>query len=1145
MSDPGAFSERVGPDFSATDTATWPAELLARRRWTGRTAASKRGFAPWADRDADLSCSKDHCRDHRSDGDGPVSETLAAARDDCAACRAHRDGTTTAECGHDARFKWSYDVNLVDGETVGLAEDDPRLAGRMYVQRGGDETLFGDWDNVRCPETGAVHPVARALCVHLGPTYTSLSSSASGFHTPFAYEGDLPGGRSTAKLQLDSESWGANDDPPVLELYTGTKLFGLTGRHVAGTPETVEPVAEDVLAAVLEAHGFAATDDAEQATTATERTFDADQYEPTATASDETTTDVRDVFAALERLDARDVAEATIVHRWNDGANTSAGERAFVPTWGPNANGTANIVNRDRWQDTGAGGYGGPAVMASIALGDTDPATVMGRVTGRAWWRAVEHLRSLGFDIPECVRTDGGTATAEVGGPADVALLPDLPRARRWGDLQPDRREDDGLTLDAVRERTQTALASAVQRGDRVVLDAPPSAGKSYSVVAAAAETGKPVTVLVQRGNEETYDELRRLCDEFDLSAKRLPSPFEFCPTFMGEAGEDWFTRVTDRYDRGATPANIHAHAQDYFGATLPCNHDGQCPYSALWRFDAEDYDVLLGHPTHALNDRVIAGRTVVIDEYPGAAFLRTFDAGAEWTPGRAASAFLAATPGLPFADVAAMLDADPDGDRVREALAWFADEGTDRDDDAAGRPGGGHADGPAVTLGLLGHHASAAACRDAGIAVHDAGPGFTRTTLPGGRGFAVRGLTNSDERRVGVFRPPDYRHTHGLVGLDGTPVHGLWETAVGTRLDARSVLSDDEKAAFVRGTQGMTVVRTTDSAAPVSSGNWVRPETVAALCEAVRDRHGERPALLTSAAVSATLDAAADAGDYPTDLLPDPDVYYGNLIGSNKLVGERLGVVFGSRHFGDAHVGLWTALAGETFDTPDRSDTENRGMGLSYGGSGFGDEVLRQMREQQTAQAMLRFGRDGGGATVYVHTAALPDWVPVHDTGEVIRTRSAGERAVLAACRDLADEQEQGDDGWTSADVAAHPDVDVGQRQARTHLRRLADAGVLAQRGAGRTHRYAPGDDDALDTANVSADVNLPEPPDSAADGDDDPVNGAGVLHSNNPEVSRYRVSTWDFRFDTPWHGRSDTDAAEGVDPPPEPVADGSDSPG
>lgn len=97
-------------------------------------------------------------------------------------------------------------------------------------------------------------------------------------------------------------------------------------------------------------------------------------------------------------LDACDIVEQTIIHSWNDTASTTAGHRAFYPTWGPNSNGPANIVNDRIWQDTGdRGGYGGPVMMALIDAGEFTDRTISPRDTkGGLWRKGVERLRHLG-----------------------------------------------------------------------------------------------------------------------------------------------------------------------------------------------------------------------------------------------------------------------------------------------------------------------------------------------------------------------------------------------------------------------------------------------------------------------------------------------------------------------------------------------------------------------------------------------------------------------------------------------------------------------------------------------------------------------------------------------------------------------------
>lgn len=133
--------------------------------------------------------------------------------------------------------------------------------------------------------------------------------------------------------------------------------------------------------------------------------FDPEEYEPTATSAEETTDDIRDVYAALDRLDAQRVAERTIVSEWLEGRSK---HRTFAPTWAPaDYTGTANYVDGDKWVDTGGrGGYGGPAVMAAIDAGLVRDTNCPDAVTGETWIKAVDHLRDLGFSIPELERSE-------------------------------------------------------------------------------------------------------------------------------------------------------------------------------------------------------------------------------------------------------------------------------------------------------------------------------------------------------------------------------------------------------------------------------------------------------------------------------------------------------------------------------------------------------------------------------------------------------------------------------------------------------------------------------------------------------------------------------------------------------------------
>ncbi|MFB6082063.1 MAG: hypothetical protein ABEJ67_04495, partial [Halanaeroarchaeum sp.] len=136
-------------DFTAPGADTYPPELLEREQWMGRR--DKLPFAPWGDRD-------------------------------------HPKG----EPDKDARYKWGIRDMYADGRTVALAEDDPRLDGRVFIQHEDDPYAFVDGDDVRDPETGEVHPAFRAILEHLGVTYGDVSTSGAGVHAYYRAEDGLP-----------------------------------------------------------------------------------------------------------------------------------------------------------------------------------------------------------------------------------------------------------------------------------------------------------------------------------------------------------------------------------------------------------------------------------------------------------------------------------------------------------------------------------------------------------------------------------------------------------------------------------------------------------------------------------------------------------------------------------------------------------------------------------------------------------------------------------------------------------------------------------------------------------------------------------------------------------------------------------------
>ena len=235
------------------------------------------------------------------------------------------------------------------------------------------------------------------------------------------------------------------------------------------------------------------------------------------------------------------------------------------------------------------------------------------------------------------------------------------------------------------------------------------------------------------------------------------------------------------------------------------------------------------------------------------------------------------------------------------------------------------------------------------------------------------------------------------------------------------------------------------------------------------------------------------------------------DVLGSNEFAQKRVGAVIGSNHYGDGYIKKWGAYAGTAVERED----EAKGAGLSYGR--FGNQILTHMREHDTLQAAMRFGRDAGGAVVYVHTDTLPDWVPVADEGRVLNTWSDGLRSVIDAVEEL--------DAATTAEIADHPDVDIEQRQVFEHLESLRDRGVLERDQDPEDGRRFVWRDDGLHRIGEHGDAELGTV--DLGDLDSDEVG----------ELARTSSYTWEFRnFDADpgsSNGTASSPAGADGDPP------------
>lgn len=553
-----------------------------------------------------------------------------------------------------------------------------------------------------------------------------------------------------------------------------------------------------------------------------------------------------------------------------------------------------------------------------------------------------------------------------------------------------------------------------------------PSLGKTYGSAAAVAKIKHPVTFLTSRYElrDDFADIVRK--NSPDASIKKLPSFHRDCPTAIGEYDSEvnWSGKVHEWYSRGATPGKIHAHAEHTFGEPLPCQRDRTCPYSDGWDFDPEDYDVLVGHYTHAYRaEKVATGRVVVIDEFPeetyiialGSAQLR-----------EAVNDYLARNDRIPFDDLGDLLERRVTDPAARgKGLLYFDEYGVEPDESAAfDSTSWGHAYAPLAVYVLL------RGAEDK----NRLGNGFESVALPSGN------MTAAYDRKSGEMRflsRPSLTYARNIVALDGTPTRELWELVLGIRLRHERVLSDDERR-DVLDDMGYRFIQTTDGVKPYSSGWWVNTDYDGALFRQLYAEHGGKLDLITSQRAIEGVNKNDPERETPVSYreagLLDGDGpvgehrHYGDLKGSNVFKSSRRGVVSGSPHYGDKYVQWWGALAGKTVKRAED------GTGSVYGP--FGDKVLHHFRENEVAQAALRFGRDGRGAVVYLNTSAIPEWIPLYKSGRLLALRSEGERQVIAALRELG--------SGRTADITEHDIVDLSPQQIRNHLNQLVERGFV-----------------------------------------------------------------------------------------------------
>jgi hypothetical protein len=1007
-------------------TTAFPESHTERDRWMGHS--DKMPFAPWGE------------RDH-----------------------------PTADPDDDARWKWGIEDNHRSFEKADMGTVDKRVDGLAYIQEKESDFVYVDGDDVRDPETRDIHPAFLAILNHLGETYADVSTSGAGVHA--VYKGELPRDEVQVKWELDDDPWGSNDEIPEVEIYSTKRVLVMTGDKIAGSDDTANPWDDGVLPAMLDAAGYGEherTKDDHPVPPERRNDYAFDDYDPDTTDADEQASDMRDIFHALDRLDPKQVAEDTIVHRWNSGASTSDSMEAFYPSWDKNCNGTANVVGDRGWHDAGGGGGGGPAVMAAIDIGEMRPRNARPRdLTGAEWAKAVDHLRELGYPIPEWPGSVDTNPVSQHDGPlVDRVLLPPSGKVGSfigWG--VNDKRSGE-LSQQEVYDRTQQTIERAMEKDSATLVHGIMGCGKTYSAFAAAVQRDEPILYAAMRSDlYEQGEEYARENEVAEGDQYTLPSINRDCPTACGEEGEGWVDRVHALQGLGVQPKAMHALLD------MPCDNGGECPYRAKMKFEPDDCDVLIGHYTHAHLPQFAKGRHVIVDENPADAYFETIE-GNELV--QAVNTFLGFEKSPDIEDFHDLLNAREDPERVQAGEDWFemwaAQEEWKPDQRNAvdHEMSNYHALTPHAVYGIL-----------TGEQVGDDSPRY-RTVIDGRNPIVFRDADEDDGYEVTVNTPPSeaLSYARSVVGLDGTPMLldpdsddagplgrvPEWDLALNQRFSISRVLSDDERGRFLTETQDINLIQTTEHIKPYSSGKHRNRDKDFALIEGAAREYDHQPTVFTTKAVREEYEQHEDdieggVRDWN---------HFGNLRGSDKYAEHRLGIILGSPHYGDEWLADRAALLGRSVSP------EGKGEDRGYGNA-VGNALLETMREATVAQAALRFGRDGNGARVLLHTAAIPDWLPVQHEGAVINTWNDAQRKAINRLQD-------GFNG-DAEELAEH--LPVGVRQTRNILCGLRDCGIADYRRDPEDGRRYEWTADEVGDVAVYGETSLPEAP--LEDGEED----------------------------------------------------------
>lgn len=917
--------------------------------------------------------------------------------------------------------------------------------------------LLVDYDNARNPDTGEIHPTVREHVRQAG-SYADVSTSGTGVH--IFCRASLPDGVKAIDAELPDAKGFHNAE---IEVYDSARYSAMTGTHLVKTPSEVTVCQEFV------------DELADEFATVAEGTPEELLREPEKTKSEladvETTTDIQDVFDAVQHTGPRDIRlRSSVTHERADGS------KSLDPSWAQSTSGTRLAQVGDGW--VYRKGMCGLDALQVVALEDRIITDESAYPTGEDFWEAVDALRNRGAHIPKFEPTDAEAISTLPLAKLDAIEPSDRRRAAK-------KRGFDWPTTDEARERLRNRIFTAMRHTEDVVLPAPTALGKTTTIAKepwldhtdvtgenpvihfsgtreardAAAETSRDSgsVLAVLKGRKERC---LVAAGTHDPATDDEDEP-EVVVTMGGVPASAWFDDVCD--SRGVPFSTAHTYLAEHHDQghdDLPCceGESTECPAVAQWNGVPRDEEgnpsVDIVHATHqfAHVPSLIRNCNVVFDERPDfavggedgfsndriqravAAFLKEADAPVQTWEGFVQ---LAQHDGIRG-------DAANERDVTKERLdhtpsrEWYLQES-----DA-------HTVAPALARAIwyaLGSDADANGRRSATVTHHPPRLDGQVHETEGWNRMWVTVVLDENNRVRTVRAAPDLSLARCVIGLDAHPAAPLWQRNTRPDITVDTVLDPQERRLWRRYERGLTVVQVGDATRPLASGEYFNEGGTRAVAEHLYERYSDefRTAITAKSVEGRLRRILSDVG------IAEPEtMHYGEEKSRNDFGDESVGFVNGCIDPGDDYVLDLLAEAGLDArpETSEGSDGEKQ---RAHGREFVGEDaetaaaILASVRENHVAQAAGRYARNADDrsdtATVFVRTDALPTGFADLQVPGVEWVATDLQRGIITELRD----RQQA----TAAELAEA--AGASKRHVAKTLSRLQKAGdVTVNEGAG-----------------------------------------------------------------------------------------------